>query len=102
MSTDSSRDRDPLDRMAEEFVARHRRGERPALSEYVGRHPELAEEILGLFPPLVMMEQLKPAGHDATGEVVGGGDGPGAPPLHPLGGFRLLRQVRPRGMGRGY
>jgi eukaryotic-like serine/threonine-protein kinase len=32
--TDSSADRDPLERLAEEFVARFRAGERPALTEY--------------------------------------------------------------------
>jgi hypothetical protein len=32
---DRSADRDSLDVLAEEFVARHRRGERPALAEYV-------------------------------------------------------------------
>src|SRR5262245_5880756 len=99
MSTDSSRDRDPLDRMAEEFAARHRRGERPALSEFVGRHPELADEIRDLFPALVMMEQLKPAGHDATGEFVGGDDGRESPTIDRLGDFRILREVGRGGMG---
>src|SRR5215831_6976831 len=99
MSTDSSQDRDPLDRMAEEFAARHRRGERPALSEFVGRHPELAAEIHDLFPALVMMEQLKPAGRDATGEFVGGNDGRESPTIDRLGDFRILREVGRGGMG---
>ncbi len=51
MSTgDPSADRDPLDLLAEEFVARYRRGERPALAEYVEGNPELAEQIRGAFP----------------------------------------------------
>ena len=51
MSTgDRSADRDPLDVLAEEFVARYRRGERPALAEYVDSYPELAEQIHELFP----------------------------------------------------
>jgi hypothetical protein len=62
MSTgDRSADRDPLDLLAEEFVARYRQGERPALAEYVEAYPELAEQIQELFPALVMMEQIKPA-----------------------------------------
>jgi WD40 repeat protein/serine/threonine protein kinase len=85
--------------MAEEFAARHRRGERPALSEYVGRHPELADEIRDLFPALVMMEQLKPAARDATGEFVGGNDGRESPTIDRLGDFRILREVGRGGMG---
>jgi WD40 repeat protein/serine/threonine protein kinase len=99
MSTDSSRDRDPLDRMAEEFVARHRRGERPALTEYVELHPELAEEIRDLFPALVMMEQLKPADADPTGAFAGGGGVPACPAIDRLGEFRILREVGRGGMG---
>ena len=57
---DSSADRNPLDRLAEEFVARFRDGERPSLTEYVERHPDLAEDIREVFPALVEMEQLKP------------------------------------------
>src|SRR5262249_30604663 len=43
--TDSSADRDPLDRLAEEFVARYRRGERPSLTEYADRLPGRADEV---------------------------------------------------------
>jgi hypothetical protein len=35
-------DRNPLEVLAEEFVERQRRGERPSLSEYTRNHPELA------------------------------------------------------------
>ncbi len=45
---------DALNTLAEEFLTRYRRGERPALSEYVRRHPELAERIRALFPTLVL------------------------------------------------
>ncbi|WP_165073584.1 protein kinase domain-containing protein [Paludisphaera rhizosphaerae] len=100
MSTgDSSRDRDPLDRMAEEFVARHRRGERPALTEYVDRHPDLAEQIRDLFPALVMMEQLKPGHLDSTGGFGEGGSAQDSPKLDRLGEFRILGEVGRGGMG---
>jgi hypothetical protein len=36
-NTDSSADRAPIERLAEEFVARYRNGEHPALSEYIAR-----------------------------------------------------------------
>ena len=35
-----SDERDPVERLAEEFVARHRRGERPLPAEYAQRHPQ--------------------------------------------------------------
>ena len=41
MAIDDSQGYDLLDRLAEEFAGRYRRGERPALEEYVDRHPEL-------------------------------------------------------------
>ncbi len=73
MSTgDRSADRDPLDLLAEEFVARYRRGERPALAEYVEGYPELAEQIQELFPALVMMEQIKPAESNLAPNPPGG------------------------------
>src|SRR4051812_39723994 len=59
-SSDSSRDV-MLERLAAEFVERHRRGERPPLSEYTDRHPDLAGDIRELFPALMQIEKLKPA-----------------------------------------
>ena len=50
--------RDPVEELAEDFARRLRRGERPSLSEYTARHPELAAEIHELFPALVVMEQF--------------------------------------------
>jgi WD40 repeat protein/serine/threonine protein kinase len=47
----------PLDALAEEFVARCRRGERPQMAEYCAKYPELAAEIQELFPVLLLMEQ---------------------------------------------
>ena len=43
--TDNDSNRDPLETLVEEFVERHRRGERPSIDEYAARHPELAERI---------------------------------------------------------
>ena len=74
---DSSADRDPVERLAEEFLDRHRRGEHPSLTEYTDRHPEWAEEIRQLFPALVMMERLKPAAADVTGSFIDGRAQPG-------------------------
>jgi eukaryotic-like serine/threonine-protein kinase len=42
---ESSADRNPVERLAEEFLERRRRGEVPPLTEYVSRHPECEDEI---------------------------------------------------------
>jgi hypothetical protein len=60
---------DPFERLAEAFLARYRAGERPSVSEYVRRHPELAEQIRELFPALVLMEELRPGGGEPTARV---------------------------------
>jgi hypothetical protein len=54
---------DPLARLADEFLERHRRGERPALTAYTVRYPELAEQIRELFPARLMMEEVWPSPH---------------------------------------
>jgi len=94
---DPTSDLNPLDQLAEEFVERYRLGERPPLSEYVGRHPELASEIRDLFPGLVLMEGIRPEAGEATGayaETV-----PSGIKLERLGDYRILREVGRGGMG---
>jgi hypothetical protein len=63
--------RNPVEELAEEFLARYRRGERPALSEYTRRHPDLADEIRELFPALVVMEEAGPADGGRPGPCAG-------------------------------
>src|SRR5262249_33800074 len=92
---DVSSERDPVEMLAEEFVERHRRGERPGLTEYVQRYPEHADAIRTLFPALVKMEQLKPAALDATGAFAPASERR----LERLGDFRILREVGRGGMG---
>jgi serine/threonine protein kinase/WD40 repeat protein len=97
-SSDSSRDV-LLQQLVEEFVERHRRGERPALSEYADRHPNLAADIRELFPALVKIEHLKPAAGDLTGGFVPEGGPEGGPTPERLGEYRILREVGHGGMG---
>jgi hypothetical protein len=89
---------DSMEEAAESFLERYRRGERPSLSEYTARYPQLAERIRALFPALVVMEQ---------GGSVGGKPGPlpgsaaaGQAKVPPqLGEYRILREVGRGGMG---
>jgi WD40 repeat protein/serine/threonine protein kinase/tetratricopeptide (TPR) repeat protein len=94
---DSPSERNPVEALAEEFLARFRRGERPSLSEYTSKHPELSAEIRDLFPALVMLEDVRPA----HGADPSGADPPAAasPPLERLGDYRILREVGRGGMG---
>jgi hypothetical protein len=48
--TAATPDEDPLGPVVESFLERFRRGERPALSALVERHPELAGQIRDLIP----------------------------------------------------
>jgi hypothetical protein len=56
--SDGQSEVDTVGKLAESFLARYRRGERPPLSEYIRQHPELAAQIRDLFPALVVMEEL--------------------------------------------
>jgi serine/threonine protein kinase/WD40 repeat protein len=96
--THAGADRDPVERVAEEFLQRHRRGERPALREYEERYPDLAEQIRALFPTLLLLERLPPAPAGRPGPE--GGTPPPVPLLpERLGDYRLLRQLGRGGMG---
>src|SRR4051794_35562192 len=97
MSSDhSSDDRDPVERLAEEFVARHRRGERPAPAEYAECHPQWADRIHALFPALLLMEQHKPGVGDPSESAEDGGVA--AAPLEQLGDYRIIREIGRGGM----
>src|SRR5262249_27684477 len=94
--TDPNLALDPVAVLAGEFAERYRRGEWPSLTEYTERYPDLADQIRGLFPALVVMEEL--------GSVEGPGPSAIAAPNlgkvpDQLGDFRLLREVGRGGMG---
>ena len=93
-----------LDQVVERFVAQLRRGERPTPQEYAERHPELAGEILELFPTLVVMEHAAPASESNGAPLaeLGSSDSTGpAASAYPetLGDYRLVREIGRGGMG---
>jgi serine/threonine protein kinase/WD40 repeat protein len=90
--------RNPAEELAEAFLERYRRGERPSLSEYTRAHPELADEIRDLFPALVMMEEAGPREADRAA-ACGGRVTADGQELRRLGDYRILRQVGRGGMG---
>jgi serine/threonine protein kinase/WD40 repeat protein/Flp pilus assembly protein TadD len=92
--------RETVEQLAEEFVERYRRGERPPLSEYIERHPEHAREIRELFPALVLMEQIAPGSDEsaASAPLASRGAGLAGQPER-LGDYRVLREVARGGMG---
>ena len=84
-----------LTKLADEFAARYRAGQRPGLQEYIDRYPDLADEIRELFPAMVEIEQVRDdRQHPAEPAAV-----LPAPAIRQLGDFRIIREVGKGGMG---
>jgi eukaryotic-like serine/threonine-protein kinase len=95
----SSSDRDPLERLAAEFLDRRRRGENPSPSDYAEQYPEWAEQIVEFFPALEVLEGLKPVTGDRTASLDDPAHSVGTPRLEQLGEYRILREIGHGGMG---
>jgi eukaryotic-like serine/threonine-protein kinase len=93
----STSDRDPLERLAAEFLERRRRGENPSPSDYAEKYPQWAGQILEFFPALELMEGLKPQSRDQTTSLPA--TAAAAPRLERLGEYRILREIGRGGMG---
>ena len=91
--TPSDPDRHPLDLLAEEFAERCRRGEHPTVSDYVRRHPDLADGLRDVLPSIALMEKLK------RRNTTGGGVAVAAMKLEKLGDFQIVRELGRGGMG---
>jgi serine/threonine protein kinase/tetratricopeptide (TPR) repeat protein len=63
---------DLLAELADDFLRRHRAGERPSVDDYAAKHPELAVRIRDVFPAMIALEQpdvAPPA--ERVGSVIG-------------------------------
>ena len=88
--------------LAEEFLERYRRGERPALKGYIDRNPELADEIRSVFSAMAMMENIairdnSPA--PAETDTTCGGQPKLSHLPEQLGDYRIIREIGHGGMG---
>ena len=84
--------------VADDFLERQRRGERPDVEEYAARHPHAAEVLRKVLASLHLVGLSAPAGDPgASGEP--GVSAPGEEPTGALGDFRLIREVGRGGMG---
>ncbi len=90
--TEASSERNPVERLAEEFLERFRQGGRPSLAEYIARHAEHADEIRELFP---MLLELEGAASPLEAEL------PGEDESLPqqLGDYLIVREIGRGGMG---
>jgi eukaryotic-like serine/threonine-protein kinase len=93
MAIDQSQRDDLLDRLVDEFAGRLRRGEQPSLKDYTDRYPDLADEILELFPAMVKVEQVKEICHDWDEAKTR------TQPLSQVGDYRIIREIGRGGMG---
>ncbi len=94
-----------LDRLAEEFVDRARRGEAPSIEDYAETHPDLADDIRELFPVLAIVEGLK--GESVPRRSTVNDLEPPPPPRgraapERIGPWRIVREIGRGGMGTVY
>src|SRR5262249_56896196 len=94
----SSDERGPVNLLADEFMARCKRGEKPTIQEYCDRHPDLADEIRDVFEAVLMVEDLKPGSDEGSASL-----GEAAPAagkrLQQVGDYRILGEIGRGGMG---
>ena len=103
MSTSESRSAIVVE-LADEFLERYRKGERPALKDYIDRNPQLAGEIRDVFPAMAMMENIairddSVAVDGGETDAIPGVDASRGLLLEQLGDYRIVREIGHGGMG---
>src|SRR5262245_53309470 len=95
-SVETNTSGDDVHTLAEEFLDRCRRGEKPSVEQYARDYPQLSERIRALFP-VMMMEHLKPVSQDLA-DILDQWRTLRETPTQ-LGDFRIIREVGRGGMG---
>jgi WD40 repeat protein/serine/threonine protein kinase/tetratricopeptide (TPR) repeat protein len=94
----SSDERGPVELLADDFMARYKRGEKPTIDEYCAKHPDLADEIRDVFEAVLMVEDLKPGSEDVSGSF-GDSVRVNGKRIEHIGDYRILREIGRGGMG---
>src|SRR5262245_47909112 len=94
----SSDERGPVELLADGFLARCKRGEKPTIQEYCDRHPDLADEIRDVFEAVLMVEDLKPESDEVSDSLRKSVNVDGKR-LQLVGDYRILREIGRGGMG---
>ena len=97
MPTDPSDDREPVEQLAEQFAQEQRSGQNPSIEAYAQQHPEHAAEIRDLFPALLVIEELSPAGETRNRHEDATNAGPPVPER--IGDYEVVREIGRGGMG---
>lgn len=84
---------DALSRLVDDFIERCRRGETPAVEDYVKLLPESADEIRATFPMLAMIESAARRGRDSSPVPTN------SALLERIGDYRIVREIGRGGMG---
>ena len=95
MHPEKDETRDPVEKLAEQFLSDVRAGTATSIDDYRQRYPQHAEAIAALFPTLMMMEDLKPAARrarDSTDTLLERN-------VKRLGDFCITRRIGYGGMG---
>jgi tetratricopeptide (TPR) repeat protein/predicted Ser/Thr protein kinase len=95
---DDTQQRDPLEKLAEQFASEHRRGLSPTIEDYAQRYPQHAGEIRDLFPALLVMEDLGTPDDAALPTVDGETLADWSPPDR-FGDYEIVRELGRGGMG---
>lgn len=104
MATDLPNDRNQVDnepeileKIVEQFTARLRAGEHPAIAEYQEAYPDLKDEIEDLLASVAMIEQLK--SNPGNSEVKNRRSLEEVSSLEQIGDYRIEREIGRGGMG---
>lgn len=98
MLTDDQRH--PVDILADEFAERLRAGEKVSIETYAEKHPELADLIRAVFPPIELIEKARAQQDSQESRSRPQSNGKSITPVpQRLGDFQLLREIGRGGMG---